>query len=84
MSQGPQSQYYHSCILRSVPAGTEGISHTGMQTGTRQPPIPPRVKFRGVSVCFGRFGEFQSVLAGMCISAGLLFGFIIIIIIIII
>ena len=45
-----------------------------MQTGTRQPPIPPWIKFRGVSVCFGRFGEFRGVSAGMCISADLLFG----------
>ncbi len=28
-----------------------------MQTGTRHPTIPPRVKFQGVSVCFGRFGR---------------------------
>ena len=32
-----------------------------MQTGTRQPPISPRVKFRGVSVCFDRFGLFRLV-----------------------
>jgi hypothetical protein len=38
----------HSCIFRSVPVGTDGISRTDMQTGTKQPPIPPRVKFRGV------------------------------------
>ena len=36
-----------------------------MQTGTRQSPIPPRVKFWGVSVCFGRFDEFRGVLAGL-------------------
>uniref|UniRef100_A0A2N9G0Y7 Uncharacterized protein n=1 Tax=Fagus sylvatica TaxID=28930 RepID=A0A2N9G0Y7_FAGSY len=29
----------HSCIFRSVPAGTDGKSRTGMQTGTRQPPF---------------------------------------------
>uniref|UniRef100_A0A2N9EDY6 BED-type domain-containing protein n=1 Tax=Fagus sylvatica TaxID=28930 RepID=A0A2N9EDY6_FAGSY len=34
--------YCHSCIFRSVPAGTDGKSRTGMQTGTRHPPIPPR------------------------------------------
>ena len=39
------------------------------------PPIPSRVKFQGVSVCFSRFGEFRSVSAGMCISVGLLFWF---------
>ena len=32
-----------------------------MQTGTRQPPISPRVKFWGVSVCFDRFDLFQLV-----------------------
>jgi hypothetical protein len=32
-----------------------------MQTGTRQPPISPRVKFRGVPVCFDRFGLFRLV-----------------------
>jgi hypothetical protein len=32
-----------------------------MQTGTRQPPISPLVKFRGVSVCFNHFGLFRLV-----------------------
>ena len=63
-------------VVYSIPFRPErdGKSRTDMQTGARQPPIPPRVKFRGVSVCFGRFGEFRDVSAGMCISAGLLFG----------
>ena len=51
---------HQSCIFCFVPAGTGGKSRTGMQTGMRQPSIPPRIKFRGVS-------------AGMGISAGLLF-----------
>ena len=49
---------YHSCIFRSVPVGIDGISRTGMQTGTRQTPIPPRAKFRpvsAVSACFGPY-----------------------------
>ena len=53
--------WYHSCIFRSIPAGTDGKSRTGMQTGTRQPPIPPRVKFRGVSAVSVDFGVFRPV-----------------------
>ena len=49
------------CIFRSVPAGTDGKSRTGMQTGMRHPHVPPRPKFRPVSVCFGRFGLFRPV-----------------------
>ena len=63
----------YSYIFRSVPAGTERKSRTGTQTSTRQPPIPPRVKFRGVSMCFGRFSKFWCVSAGTYISAELLF-----------
>jgi hypothetical protein len=59
-----------SCIFRSVSGGTDGKSRTSMQTGTRKPPIPPRIKFRGH---FGCFGEFRSISASMGISAGLLF-----------
>ena len=61
------STIYHSCIFRSVAAGMEGKSRTSMQTGTRQPPIPPRVKFQGVS----------AISAGMRNPAGILFGFLI-------
>ena len=35
--------------------GTAGIFHTGMQIGTIIPPIPPWVKFRPISGCFGQF-----------------------------
>ena len=51
---------YQCCIFRSVPTGTDGKSHTGMQTGTRHPHVPPRPKFRPVS-------------AGICNPAGILF-----------
>jgi hypothetical protein len=61
------------CIFRSVPAGTDGKSRTGMQTGTRHPHVPPRPKFRPVSACFGRFGLFQPVSAGICNPAEILF-----------
>ena len=40
------------CIFRSVSAGTDGKSCTGMQTSTRHPHVPPRPKFRLVSVGF--------------------------------
>ena len=63
------------CIIRSVPAGTDGKSRTGMQTGTRQPHVPPQLKFRPVSACFARFGLFRPVPAGMSNPAGILFGF---------
>ena len=32
-----------------------------MQTGTRQPPIPPRIKFRGVSAVSVNFEVFRPV-----------------------
>ena len=51
----------HSCIFRSVPTGTDRKSRTGMQTGTRHPPIPPRVNFRGVSAVSVDFGVFRPV-----------------------
>ena len=63
------------CIIRSVPARTDGKSRTGMQTGTRHPHVPPRLKFRPISACFGRFGLFRPVSAGLLIPAGILFGF---------
>jgi hypothetical protein len=49
------------CIIRSVPAGTDGKSRTGMQTGTSHPPVPPRLifrpfrPFRPISACSGRY-----------------------------
>jgi hypothetical protein len=52
---------YQCCIFRSVPAGTDGKSRTGMQTGTRHPHVPPRPKFLPVSARFGRFGLFRPV-----------------------
>ena len=67
---------HQCCIFRSVSAGTDGKSRTGMQTGTRHPHVPPRPKFLPVSACFGRFGLFRPfwpVLAGICNPAGILF-----------
>ena len=61
------------CIIRSVPAGTDGKSRTGMLTGTSHPYVPPRPKSRPVPACFGRFGLFRPVSAGNPVSAGLLF-----------
>ena len=52
------------CIFRSVPAGTDGKSRIGMQTGTKHPHVPPRPKFRpvsAVSAYFGRFDLFRPV-----------------------
>uniref|UniRef100_A0A2N9F0S2 Protein DETOXIFICATION n=1 Tax=Fagus sylvatica TaxID=28930 RepID=A0A2N9F0S2_FAGSY len=43
------------CIIRSVPAGTDGKSRTGMLTGTSHPYVPPRPKSRPVPACFGLF-----------------------------
>ena len=57
---GSTQSFYQCCILRSVPAGTDRKSRTGMQTGTRHPHVPPRPKFRLVS-------------AGLHIPAGILF-----------
>ena len=39
------------------------------------PPILPRVKFRLVSRCFGRSGQFQPILDGIVISATTGFAF---------
>jgi hypothetical protein len=64
---------FQCCIIRSVPAGTDGKSRTGMLTGTSHPYVPPRPKSRPVPACFGRFGLFRSVSAGKPVSAGLLF-----------
>ena len=63
------------CIFCSIPAGTDGKSRTGMQTGTRYPHVPPRLKFWPISAYFGRFGLFRPVSAGLLIPAGILFGF---------
>jgi hypothetical protein len=55
--------WQHSCILCSVPVGTDGKSRIGVQTGTRN---------FGV---FRRFSKFRCVSASTYISAGLLFWF---------
>ena len=62
------------CIIRSVPAGTDGKSRTGMLTGTRHPYVPPRPKSRPVPARSVHFGPFQPVSAGNLVSAGTLFG----------
>ncbi len=58
------------CWFCSVSAGTAGISSTGMRTGTRNTPIPPRVKYRAIPGHFGHSGQFQVITAGFIISAG--------------
>jgi hypothetical protein len=47
---GSTQSFYQCCIFRSVPAGTDRKSRTSMQTGTMHPHVPPRPKFRLVSV----------------------------------
>ena len=61
--------------FRFVLAGTAGISCAGMQSEMVLPPIPPQVKFRPISGCFGRSGQFRPILGGMEISAGIGFAF---------
>jgi hypothetical protein len=62
------------CIIRSVPAGTDGKSRTGMLTGTSHPYVPPRPKSRPVPARSARSGLFRPVSAGKLVSAGILFG----------
>ena len=49
------------CIIRSIPAGTDGKSRTGMLTGTSHPHVSPRLKSRTVLACSGRSGLFRPV-----------------------
>ena len=47
---------YASMLLipfRSVPARMDGISRTGLKTGTRIYSVPPRLQFRPISANFG-------------------------------
>jgi hypothetical protein len=66
LHSGPAEEILRSktqcCIIRSVPAGTDGKSRTGMLTGTSHPYVPPRPKSRPVPACFGRFGLFRPVI----------------------
>ena len=57
--------------FRFVLAGTAGISCAGMQSEMVLPLIPPQVKFRPISGCFVRSGQFRPILGGMGISAGI-------------
>ena len=51
--------------FRSVPAGTDEIFRTGMQTETGIAFVPPRVKFRPISASFGHSGQFRENSAEM-------------------
>jgi len=53
------TQYLDCYWFHFVPDGTAGIFHTGKQTGTIIPPIPPQVKFRPISRCSGHSGQFR-------------------------
>ena len=61
-------------VIDSVPAGTAGIFHTGTQTGTRIPHVPPWVKFRAVSGHSSHSGQFRPIPTEMWISASIGFG----------
>uniref|UniRef100_A0A2N9H3Y0 Uncharacterized protein n=1 Tax=Fagus sylvatica TaxID=28930 RepID=A0A2N9H3Y0_FAGSY len=64
----PKGNFNQCCIIRSVPAGTDGKSRTGMQTGTRHPHVPPRLKFLTVSPCFARFGLSELLISRSLLS----------------
>ncbi len=66
--------YNQCCIIRSVPAETDGKSRTGMLTSTSHPYVPPRPKSRPVPARSARSGLFRPVSAGKLVSAGILFG----------
>ena len=47
--------------FRTVPAGTAGIYRTGQQSGTLDPPVSYRKKYRPR---IGRTGQFRAIPAG--------------------
>ena len=68
-------QLNHCYWFRSIPARTVGIFRTGLQTGTRIPHVPPRVRFWAV---LSHSGQFQPIPAEMWISASTGFGLLLI------
>ena len=61
--------------FHSVPPGINGISCIGIQSRTKMPFVPPRVKIRPVSGYFGRSGVFWQIPAKTKDSTGMCFGF---------
>ena len=58
--------------FHSVPPGINGISCIGIQSRTKMPFVPPRVKIRPVSGYFGRSGVFWQIPAKTKDSTGML------------
>ena len=54
----------HGCQYRTVPAVPAGIYRTGQQSGTLNPPVSYRKKYRPYRPRTGRTGQFRAILAG--------------------
>ena len=55
---------HQCCQFRTVPAGTAGIYRTGQQSGTFDPPVSYRKKYRPYRSCTGRTDQFRAIPAG--------------------
>ena len=66
MEMDPSTQWrnHHGCQYRTVPAVPVGIYRTGQQSGTLDPPVSYRKKYRPYRPRTGRTGQFRAIPAG--------------------